>query len=161
MQYLIIPILGAITSVLNPSSVYADIDDQLFKLVAYDAVFSNVHTTEYTRPEGVTDPMALAAIAFLASLDKEQLAACTFEFGHTERRHWQPVPMGDAGVRLDEMTKPQRASARKLLQSVLSERGLATVDGVLVLGHTNLPALRSGRGYRESVPGTRRRPGAD
>ena len=81
MQYLIIPLLGAITSALNPSPVYADIDDQLFKLVADDAAFSNLHTTEYTRQEGVPDPMAVAAIVFLASLDEEQRAACTFEFG--------------------------------------------------------------------------------
>ncbi|MEE8156103.1 MAG: DUF3500 domain-containing protein [Phycisphaerales bacterium] len=147
-----------------PASAYADLGDQLFKLLAKDGAvgdnfgfsvrisdtqleFSNLYTSEFTRPEGVPDPMAVAAIAFLASLDDAQRVACRFEFEHAERRHWQPVPMGDAGVRLDEMTESQRTRARALLQSVLSARGLATIDGVMVLERI-LVAMAADRGQR-------------
>ena len=98
----------------------------------------------------VADPMAVAASAFLASLDDEQRAACTFEFEDAERRHWQPVPFGDAGVRLDEMTDSQRAAGRGLFQSVLSERGLATLDGVMVLERI-LVGMAEARGQRGGV----------
>jgi hypothetical protein len=80
-----------------------------------------------------SDPMAAAANAFLAALSAEQRAACVHDFDDAERRNWQPVPFGEAGVRLDAMTEAQRKHARGLLQSVLSADGLATVDGVLLL----------------------------
>ena len=97
-----------------------------------------------------TDPMAVAASAFLASLDDKQRAACTFEFEHAERRNWQPVPFGDAGVRFDEMTESQRTSARGLFQSALSERGLATIDGVMLLERI-LVAMAAERGRPRRV----------
>lgn len=80
-----------------------------------------------------SDPMAFAASAFLASLDEDQRAACTHGFDEAERRNWQPAPFGVAGVRLDALTETQTARARALLRSALSETGVATVDGVLVL----------------------------
>lgn len=79
------------------------------------------------------DPMAAQAIAFLDSLSDEQRAACTFEFADPERRHWQAAPMGDAGVRLDEMSEVQREAAHNLLKSALSAQGLSSVDDVMVL----------------------------
>ena len=94
-----------------------------------------------------SDPMAVAASALLESLDAQQRAACLYDFDHAERRHWQPVPFGDAGVRLDKMTKPQRAKVRALLQSALSQAGVATVDGVLTLEKI-LIALMAERGRR-------------
>lgn len=163
MRYLI-ALIATATSILSTNPAYADEGDQFTKLLADDTAsadyfgfaveisdsqleFSNLYASELTRPEQVPDPMAVAAIAFLAFLDDDQRAACTFEFKHTERRHWQPVPMGDAGVRLDEMTEKQRARARALLQSVLSERGLATIDGVMMLERI-LVAMAAERGQR-------------
>ena len=95
------------------------------------------------------DRMAVAASALLESFDEQQRAASVFDFDHAERRHWQPVPMGTAGVRLDEMTEPQRANVRTLLRSVLSEAGVATVDGVLLLEKIHLSLMPDrGRGNR-------------
>ncbi len=79
------------------------------------------------------DKMAVAADAFLASLDEDRRAACRHEFDDAERRNWQPVPFGEAGVRVDDLTNAQKSALRSLLESALSETGVATVDGVVLL----------------------------
>jgi hypothetical protein len=91
------------------------------------------------------DPMAVAATALLMSFDDDQRTACVHAFEDAERRNWQPAPFGDAGVRLDAMTETQREKARGLLASALSESGLATVDGVMLLERI-LVALNAERG---------------
>jgi hypothetical protein len=82
---------------------------------------------------GAADAAAEAARAFLAALDPEQRAAAVFDFDDAERTNWQPVPYGEAGVRLADLDERERALLRELVASVLSERGLATVDGVRML----------------------------
>jgi len=82
---------------------------------------------------GTDDAAAAAARAFLAALGDEQRAAAVFDFDDAERTNWQPVPYGEAGVRLADLDEPQRARLRDLVASVLSEEGLATVDGVRLL----------------------------
>jgi hypothetical protein len=79
------------------------------------------------------DPVAEAAVAFLAALADEQRDAATFEFDDAERKHWQPVPMGEAGVRFEALSPAQREKLRALLATLLSADGLATVDGVRLL----------------------------
>ncbi|MCB9846381.1 MAG: DUF3500 domain-containing protein [Phycisphaeraceae bacterium] len=79
------------------------------------------------------DPMADAAGAFLDSLNDRQREDCRFDFDDAERRNWQPVPFGDAGVRFEDLNATQRERLRSLLGSALSAEGLATVDGVMTL----------------------------
>ena len=113
------------------------------------AMLSSVAAAAAESPALNHDPMAVAASDLLQSFDKQQRAACVFDFDHVERRHWQPVPMGTAGVRLDEMTKQQRGKVRTLLHSALSEAGVATVDGVLLLEKIHLSLMPDrGRGNR-------------
>jgi hypothetical protein len=101
------------------------------------------------------DPMAAAAAALLDALDPEQRAACTFAFEDAERRNWQPVPFGDAGMRLGDMSEAQRAKVRGLLRSALSEEGVATVDGVIVLERI-LVGLEQERGHVSRFHGPER-----
>lgn len=96
------------------------------------------------------DPMAVAAGALLESLDDDQRDRCTYDFSDAERRNWQPVPFGTAGVRLDRMNDEQRSRVHGLLSSALSESGVATVEGVLLLERILL-AMQAQRGQRDSV----------
>jgi len=102
-----------------------------------------------------TDPMAKAASELLASLDEAQRSAITFDFDDAERRNWQATPMGDAGVRLGDMTETQREEVRGLLKSALSEEGLKTVAGVIVLEEV-LVAMEETRGQGSRFHGPER-----
>ncbi len=101
------------------------------------------------------DPVSDAASAFLDSLDETQRAACTYEFSDAERKNWQPVPFGTAGVKLEDLSETQRERLRELLKSVLSEEGLATVDGVMVL-EAILVAIEQERGRASRFHGAER-----
>ena len=107
------------------------------------------------RPAQPTDPMARAASALLASLDDRGREAMTFDFDDAERRNWQAAPMGDAGVKLGDMTDTQREKVRDLLKSALSEEGLKTVDGVIVLEGI-LVAMEAERGRPSRFHGDER-----
>ena len=100
------------------------------------------------------DPMAAAAVDLLMALDEPQRDAVHHAFAHSERHNWQPVPFGDAGVRLDALDDAQREHVRALLAGALSEPGLAMVDGVIVL-ETILVAIEAeqGRPSRYHGPG--------
>ena len=94
------------------------------------------------------DAMSRAASDFLASLEGSQRELCLFEFEDAERMNWQPVPFGEAGVRLDALTETQQDRLRALLRGALSEEGVATVDGVIVPRRARRQPRRTGSGLR-------------
>src|SRR5262249_47964852 len=64
--------------------------------------------------------MALAARAFLASLDDATRARARLPFDDAARKDWQFVPRDRKGLSLGEMNDAQRAAARALIESGLS-----------------------------------------
>lgn len=77
--------------------------------------------------------MAKAANAFLASLTPEQRtrAALPFESdAKGERVNWHYTPVERKGLALKDMTEPQRALAKALLRTGLSDDGLAKAEAI-------------------------------
>jgi hypothetical protein len=86
------------------------------------------HVVQVAGPAGVG--MADAAQKFLAGLTPELRAKAQFPFDSPERLKWAFVPLQDAekrptrkGVRMEEMTAPQREAALALLRSGTSRSG--------------------------------------
>ena len=77
------------------------------------------------------DDVAQAALALRAQLSAEQRAAACFTWADPERANWQPLPFGEAGVRYADLDALQRGALWDLLDTVLSEEGIATLRGVM------------------------------
>jgi hypothetical protein len=99
--------------------------------------------------------MASAADAFLKGLTPEQRQLATFPVESAERLHWGFVPtemFPRNGLTVKTMTEPQRALARKLLQTGLSQRGYLTATSIMDL-ETILGVLESAGRSAEPRPG--------
>jgi hypothetical protein len=76
-----------------------------------------------------------AANAFLATLDAQQRQSVTFAFDDAaQRQRWSNLPSGivrRAGLRLGDLSAPQRAAAMTLLSTVLSPRGYRKVQEIV------------------------------
>jgi hypothetical protein len=86
--------------------------------------------------------MTRAAQAFLASLDAPRLAAAKYPFECEERYRWNYRPDGfdwegrtfwHEGLRLFNMTEPQKQAALALLDAGLSAQGAARSRGIMAL----------------------------
>jgi len=82
-------------------------------------------------------PVALldsaAAVEFLASLGESQRAIATLPFASDERSHFRYTPRDRAGLSVKEMNETQRAAAKKLLESALSEKGSLKISQIMSL----------------------------
>ena len=77
--------------------------------------------------------MAKAANAFLASLTPEEKSKATFSFesdANGERVNWHFIPRERKGLPIKEMTEPQRALARALLKTGLSDDGFRKAEAI-------------------------------
>ena len=77
--------------------------------------------------------MANAANAFLASLNKEQVAKAVFPFEAEQRENWGFVPRERKGIPLEQLDEKQIELVRGLLKSALSDPGLKKVDAIMAL----------------------------
>ncbi len=79
--------------------------------------------------------VARAATAFLATLDAQQRQSVTFAYDDAaQRQRWSNLPSGivrRAGLRLGDLSAPQRAAAMTLLSTVLSPRGYQKVQEIV------------------------------
>lgn len=78
--------------------------------------------------------MASAADRFLGALTPDLRQLAVFPFESDERRHWHFVPnemFPRNGLPLLAMNDAQRAAARELLRTGLSDRGYATATGIM------------------------------
>lgn len=82
-------------------------------------------------PKGTTLPVA--AKSFLSSLTPTLRTKAVFPFDAEERLAWHYVPMARRGVTFGEMDDKQRATARELLQTALSEAGYKKVETIRAL----------------------------
>ena len=89
------------------------------------------------RSTGVTtEPVRLAAEAFLESLSAEQRTVTTFPVDDNEWRDWMDGPIYHRkGVSLQVMSDSQRARALDLARASLSARGFKTVTDIMRLNH--------------------------
>lgn len=116
--------------------------------------------------------MKAAADAFLGSLDEGQRAKAALPFDSDEREHFKFTPTNlqgnppdkvRAGIPFKEMNETQKAAAKKLLDTALSDKGklkasqIMTLEGVLA-GIENKPDFRDGTKYYIAIFG---KPGDD
>jgi hypothetical protein len=99
---------------------------------------------------GQTTPKIVAsANDFLAALDSSQRSRVLFDFNDEKQRvRWSNLPttmVPRAGLKMGELTEPQRGTAFKLLASVLSRRGYEKVQAIID-GDEVLNAGSGGRG---------------
>ncbi|PKI89321.1 hypothetical protein CW368_13090 [Actinomycetales bacterium SN12] len=115
--------------------------------VTSDAASSSTSTsqTTATSTESTTDDAtttadtisdtAAAAEAFLATLSDEQREAVLYDYDdETKTTSWSNFPVTfveRAGLNLADLTEEQRAAAMKVLEALLSEKGYATVTGIM------------------------------
>ncbi len=90
----------------------------------------SVNRLESARPSAA---MARAANDFLASLTPEQRDSAQFDFADAERSNWHFVPRARRGLSFKAMTEPQRAAARRLLQTGLSQKGYLKAQTIIDL----------------------------
>jgi hypothetical protein len=82
----------------------------------------------------VTARVVAAANAFLATLSDAERAKGTFGFTSTQRTGWSNLPSGifqRNGLRLGDMTPPQRAAALALVAAALSREGYEKVTNIM------------------------------
>jgi Protein of unknown function (DUF3500) len=77
--------------------------------------------------------MTGAATRFLAGLSSDQRQQATFPFDGAERTNWHYIPRERKGLPLKQMADAQRALARDLLKSGLSQRGYLTATAIMDL----------------------------
>jgi hypothetical protein len=78
--------------------------------------------------------MVGAANAFLAKLNETERASATFEFGGSQTTGWSNLPTGifqRKGVRLGDLTAPQREAAMALVAAALSRSGYEKVVNIM------------------------------
>jgi len=90
------------------------------------------------RSTGVTtEPVRVAAAAFLESLTAAQRAATAFAVDDDEWRKWMNQHFyRRQGMGFNDMTEPQRIAALGLLSSSLSAKGLGLTRDIMRLNHT-------------------------
>jgi len=77
--------------------------------------------------------LAAAANAFIQSLDEAGRKQACFPFDSAERENWGFVPKERKGLAYKTMNEEQRKLARKILETAMSEQGLAKADAVVAL----------------------------
>ena len=96
-----------------------------------------------------TPKIVASANDFLAALDSTQRAKVLFDFNDEKQRvRWSNLPttmVPRAGLKMGELTEPQRSAAFKLLASVLSRRGYEKVQAIMD-GDEVLKTGNGGRG---------------
>ena len=85
---------------------------------------------------GQTAPKIVAsANDFLAALDSSQRSKVLFDFNDDKQRvRWSNLPtrmVPRAGLKMGELTEPQRSAALKLLANMLSRRGYEKVQAIV------------------------------
>jgi hypothetical protein len=117
------------------------------QMAALAEPLSGVHTAEGVAPglfpvraTGVsTEPLRLAADAFLATLTPAQVIRTVFAIDDPEWRRWSNVDNGiyvRQGVSLREMTEAQRRAGMALVRASLSAKGLTLAQNIMKTDQT-------------------------
>lgn len=110
----------------------------LYVLVALATLAGPAVRADVEQPQ--TARIVSAANAFLATLDQKQRDSVVFAFDDDKQRvRWSNLPVRmvpRAGLRMGELSEPQRAAAMALLASVLSPRGFEKVQQIVEADET-------------------------
>ncbi len=101
---------------------------------------------------GPAEDLLAAMRRFLSSLEPEQRKAASFAWNGREWNGWNYFGVGGyikPGLRLEQMTAPQKAAAWDLLATVLSPLGIEKAKNVMTLQDV-LAARGDGAGQRSS-----------
>jgi hypothetical protein len=90
---------------------------------------------EISPGEKAAGEMAMAAKAFLGSLDDTQRARASIAFDAEERENWNFVPKQRAGIPWGELRPHQTPLAMALLSNGLSQRGMLKATTIMSLEH--------------------------
>jgi hypothetical protein len=100
-------------------------------------------------PTNVSAAVAAAGSAFLATLSEAERARCVFAFTDTaQKARWSNLPSGifeRKGLRLGDMTAPQKDAALKILTTALSRDGYRKITEIMN-GDEVLKTAGGGRG---------------
>jgi hypothetical protein len=97
-----------------------------------------------------TEPVRVAAEAFLTGLTEAQRAGSTFKVDDDEWRKWaNQHSYVRQGVSFEDMTEEQRQLAFAFLESALSARGLQTTRDIMKLNETLAELKNDWEGYGE------------
>jgi hypothetical protein len=102
---------------------------------------------------GVSSKIVASANAFLSSLEEGQRSKVSFEFDDAaQRARWSNLPttmVARAGLKMGDLSGPQKKSAMELLASMLSKRGYEKVRAIV----EGDEALKTASGARGSMFG--------
>jgi hypothetical protein len=106
----------------------------------------------------VSAEMAVAARAFLDSLDEAQSAKARLAFEDAERENWHYIPKDRLGLPLKDLNEKQLGLQRRLLETAMSRKGLLKLDTIILLeGYLaeleNNPVGRDDKKYYTTVFG--------
>lgn len=91
-------------------------------------------TTTASLRESTAETMSKSAVAFLDSLDEQQLQVAKLDFAASERVGWHFIPMKTRkGLALRDMNEAQRTAALRLLRSALSESGYSKASQIMLM----------------------------
>jgi hypothetical protein len=121
------------------------------------AFVAPLHAADETLKQ-VSAEMAVAARAFLESLDEAQSAKARIAFDDAERENWHYIPKERLGLPLKDLSERQLGLQRRLLETAMSPKGLLKLDTILLLeGYLaeleNNPQRRDATKYYTSVFG--------
>ena len=129
----------------------------LFASVCASALYLVQFGHGFSRVGGITEKVATAANAWMASLDESQKSKAIMLVDSPERQDWHIIPKDKRkGLQINEMNDGQRQAATTLLRSVLSEIGYRKSTQIMNMenllkeleaGKTNSPLRDSTRYY--------------
>jgi len=105
-------------------------------LVAIAVVLTSTAAWSFFKLAGSGETMGAAATKFLAALDAEQRAKAALPFDDKLRVDWHFIPKPDGareGVKVRDMSSPQRQAAHALLKGALSEAGYSKATQIMAL----------------------------
>ena len=123
----------------------------LMGLAGVVAIASAARVTSSPQAAGATPTIVTAAQAFLTTLNEADRAKVVLAFDSRQRAGWSnlPEPMFHRnGLRLGDMTPPQRAAALALVAAALSRDGYRKVTEIM----NGDEVLKNGAGARQGAP---------
>src|SRR5580704_8022085 len=103
-------------------------------LYASAGLLPPAHAPTEARGEMATPHAVAAASAFLDALDAKQREKALYEFGSTQKSRWSNLPVRFVprnGIRLGDLTKPQRTLAMDAVAAVLSKSGYQKIVDIV------------------------------
>ncbi len=111
----------------NSTSYKTENMKTLFSLIISFFLLQNIQA------QSTANSTLVAANAFLATLDKDQLVTVTLPYESEERLNWFFIPKERQGLWLKSMTDVQKSAAMNLLKATLSEQGQAKAIAIMQL----------------------------